>query len=242
MLKIENFNKIIIANWKLNGSPSFTERYIDKIRFYDDKNHYGCVIICPPVPFINQINLKNLFIGAQDCSVFNDGSYTGEVSAKMLKDIGCQLCIIGHSERRTFFNDNNEIISKKLTNCLQSKIIPVLCVGENLQQKKERLTKDVIKEQIIKGIPSNADNKKIIIAYEPIWAIGTGLIPNLNEISEIHMFIKNNIFQDKDVKILYGGSVKANNYKEILNLEEVDGLLVGSASINIDEFNKIIKF
>ena len=113
---------------------------------------------------------------------------------------------------------------------------------EFLQQKKERLTKDVIKEQIIKGIPSNADNKKIIIAYEPIWAIGTGLIPNLNEISEIHMFIKNNIFQDKDVKILYGGSVKANNYKEILNLEEVDGLLVGSASINIDEFNKIIKF
>ena len=242
MLKIENFDKIIIANWKLNGSSTFTERYLDKIRFYHNENHNRCVIICPPLPFINKINLKNFFIGAQDCSVYDQGSYTGEVSAKMLKDIGCQLCIIGHSERRTFFNENNEIISKKLTKCLQSNIVPVLCIGENLQHKKAKLTKDVIREQIIKGVPNNTDNKKIIIAYEPIWAIGTGLTPSLNEISEIHMFIKNKVFQDKDIKILYGGSIKANNYKDILDLDEVDGLLVGSSSIDIDEFNKIIKF
>jgi len=240
MLEIENFDEIIIANWKLYGSSSFIEEYLDQIKFYGSNSHGRCVIICPPSLFINQINNKNIFVGAQDCSAHNEGPYTGEVSAKILKDIGCQFCIVGHSERRKLFNEDNQIVGKKILNCFQNNIIPVFCVGENLQQKKEKLTEDIIKEQMIKSLPNNANKKNIIIAYEPVWAIGSGLTPDLDEISKIHMFIKDNILKDKNIKILYGGSVKANNCKEILNLEGVDGLLVGGASLNIDEFNKII--
>ena len=240
MLEIENFDEIIIANWKLYGSSSFIEEYLDQIKFYGSKSQGRCVIICPPSLYINQINYKNVFVGAQDCSAHIEGPYTGEISAKILKDIGCQFCIVGHSERRMLFNEDSQIVGKKILNCFQNNIIPIFCVGENLQQKKEKLTKDIIKEQIIKSLPNNANKKNIIIAYEPVWAIGSGLTPDLDEISKIHMFIKDNILKDKNVKILYGGSVKANNCKEILNLEGVDGLLVGGASLNIDEFNKII--
>ena len=241
MPKIDNFHKIIIANWKLNGSLAFVEKYLNNIRFDNIKNHQKCVVICPPFVFLNNFNSSNLLLGAQDCSSYSDGSYTGEISAKILKDIGCNFCIIGHSERRNFFNEKNESIYKKIINCIENKIIPILCVGESLVQKKENQTKEILITQIQENIPKISNNKNTIIAYEPLWAIGSGLMPTLEEISEIHTFIKYSIPQSNDYKILYGGSVNSSNCKEIINNEKVDGVLVGGASINIDEFNKIIE-
>ena len=242
MLKLDNFHKIIIANWKLNGSSYFIETYLKKIRFDIAKDQHKCVVICPPFTFINQINSKNLFIGAQDCSIYTEGAYTGETSSKMLKDSGCHFCIIGHSERRNIFSETNKNIYKKIVNCLIENIVPILCVGESLEQKQNNKTKDVLISQLRNNIPKQGNKNNIIIAYEPIWAIGTGLTPTIDEIAEIHTFIKTDIKETKGFKILYGGSVKSINCKEILSQENVDGVLVGSASIDIEEFNKIIEF
>ena len=239
MLKLENFKEIIIANWKLNGSLAFTKEYTEKLRF-NISNKQRCIIVCPPFTYINKLNFNNIFLGGQNCSSFEKGAYTGEISAEILKNVGCDVCIVGHSERRQFFNENNDSLSKKLDNCIKNDIIPVFCVGENLEEKNENITKEVLKQQLNCCISKNLGNKEIIIAYEPIWAIGTGLVPSLEEISEIHSFIKNDIFNDNEVKILYGGSVKANNSKDILKIDSVDGLLVGGASIDINEFNQII--
>jgi len=242
MLDIENFKEIIVANWKLNGSQSFSKTYYNQIKAGYVPKKDNCLIICPPATYIDKSINKNIFFGAQDCSSYVEGAYTGEISAKILKDIGCSFCIVGHSERRAIFNDSYDRIADKLNNCLEYNIIPIFCIGETLQQKKENLTLDILNEQITKSIPKNFSNNKMIIAYEPVWAIGSGLIPDFKEISTIHLRIKNDIFNDLKIKVLYGGSVKADNYKKILKSDGVDGLLVGGSSFNLDEFNKIIKF
>tara|TARA_Y100000590_G_C15464026_1_gene917591 strand:+ start:40 stop:768 length:729 start_codon:yes stop_codon:yes gene_type:complete len=241
MLNLENFNKFIIGNWKLNGSLEFVEKYINDIRFNSIKNPDKCVVICPPFPFIDKIKSNNLLKGAQDCSVYDEGSYTGEISTKILKDIGCSFCIIGHSERRNYFNENDEVISKKILNCIEENIIPVLCVGETLNEKNNKQTKDILNKQIEKNLTKNLNAKNIIIAYEPIWAIGTGMTPDPKEISEIHCFIKEKILSSSKYKIIYGGSVSSSNCQEIVNHENIDGVLVGGASLNVQEFNKIIE-
>ena len=242
MLKIQDFNKLIVANWKLNGSFSFTKEYMDQIRFKTIKNQKNCLIICPPVPYISEFKSSNLLTGGQDCSRYINGAYTGEISTKMLKDMGCQICIVGHSERREFFNDSNEIIHEKLNNCIENKIIPVFCIGENLNQRKEGRAKQAIKDQLMASLPKDYSDENIILAYEPLWAIGSGLVPKIDEICEIHSYIKEEVLNNQNIKILYGGSVKAENYKKIIDLREVDGLLIGGASIQITEFNKILEF
>ena len=241
MLEIQNFKKIIIANWKLNGSIQFAKNYIKNIDFVssnDEKN----LIVCPPVPLIPYLKSDKFYIGAQDTSIYNLGAFTGEISSKLLKEVGCDFSLVAHSERRKIFNESNDDILDKIENLISSNIIPIFCIGENLQQRKENLTKEILKDQILSSLPSKIDQNKIIIAYEPVWSIGTGLIPKIEEILEIHYFIKNDIFKNFNLKIVYGGSVKADNYKSIIDERLVDGLLVGGASINLDEFNQIIKF
>jgi triosephosphate isomerase len=242
MLEIEKYNKIIIANWKLNGSSSFIQSFLKNVKLEDKYKKPNLVIICPPFPYINQITSNKIAIGSQDCSMYVQGSYTGETSAKMLKNIGCGFCIIGHSERRNLFNESNQIIFEKVTRCFEEDIIPVLCIGESLLQKKNKETKEVLINQIDKCIPKKENKKNIIIAYEPVWAIGSGLTPTLQDIDEIHKLIKERIPKTYNYKVLYGGSVKPSNSKEIMALKCVDGVLVGGASIDIDEFNKIINF
>ena len=241
MLEIQNFKKIIIANWKLNGSIQFAKNYIKNIDFVssnDEKN----LIVCPPVPLIPYLKSDKFYIGAQDTSIYNLGAFTGEISSKLLKEVGCDFSLVAHSERRKIFNESKDDILDKIENLISSNIIPIFCIGENLEQRKENLTKDILKDQILSSLPSKIDQNKIIIAYEPVWSIGTGLIPKIEEILEIHDFIKNDIFKNSNLKIVYGGSVKAENYKSIIDERLVDGLLVGGASINLDEFNQIIKF
>ncbi len=242
MLEMDNFDKIIVANWKLNGSLSFSEEYFNNIKFDKFSNNSKSVIICPPIPYISKINGEKFYKGAQDCSIYSEGAYTGETSSDILKDIGCNFVIVGHSERRILFYESNEIIKEKINNILKSKMIPIFCIGENLEQKKQNLTNEILKEQIHKSLKKDINLNNIIIAYEPIWAIGTGLVPEVEEISKTHYYIKKEILGNINTKILYGGSVKANNYKKILNANNVDGLLVGGSSLNLDEFNQILNF
>jgi len=254
MLEIQKFTKIIAANWKMNGSINFIKKFLndlDYLTFESIHNQSICIIICPPFTYsyliANQLNhkanqLNNCYLGGQNCSIFLEGAYTGDVSASMLYDVGCQFCIVGHSERRTLFNETNKEVSLKAKNSLKNNIHPIICVGETLQQKKDNQTKEILSKQISESINDDSNNNNTMIAYEPIWAIGSGLTPSLDEIDDIHNFLKNEIQGFENYKILYGGSVKSTNSKEILNLDSVDGLLIGGASLNVDEFNKILSF
>lgn len=183
------------------------------------------VILCPPFTYLQKGN--NYVLGAQNCFYKNEGAYTGEISPKMLKDLGCKYVIIGHSERREIFKEDNECINLKIKICLENKLKPILCIGEKLREDREQ----VLRAQL-KGI----NDKNIIIAYEPVWAIGTGKACELEDILSSYNLIKKIA---KENKVLYGGSVNSINAKDIINI--TDGVLVGGASINKKEFLKIIK-
>ena len=242
MLEIREFNKIIVANWKLNGSNDFLEAYFEEL---DSKNLRlnVCGVICPPTAYIQNCysKLHSLYLGAQDCSKFKEGAYTGEISASMLKENNCNFCIVGHSERRQVFKENNEDIKIKATQLLDEQIIPIICIGETLEQKKMHKTHEVLKEQVINSLPTNSSKESVVIAYEPIWAIGTGMTPTLDEINNIHKYLKKDIKEIEGYKLLYGGSVNPKNASDIMNLEYVDGVLVGGASLKADQFSQILK-
>ena len=238
MVNLNKYSSIFIANWKLNGNLSFLNKYCENLKI----NSNNCTIICPPPIYLKslKINKEGLFCGAQDISRFNEGAFTGELSASMLKDNNIHFCIIGHSERRQYFNETNENIKIKGENLINQNIIPVICIGETLEQKKENQTENILCKQISECIPDLANNKNAIIAYEPVWAIGTGLTPTFNEINMVHGIIKNFDSKLSHFKVIYGGSVKSNNSKEIKALNHVDGCLIGGASLKVDEFNTII--
>ena len=158
----------------------------------------------------------------------------------MLKDVNCHFSLVGHSERRKFFNQTNKDIRLKIENLINQDLNPILCIGETLEEKEKGATNDVLKKQIIECLPQNSSNNRVIIAYEPIWAIGTGNTPTLEEISNIHSFIKNDITKYENFKILYGGSVKSSNVGKIMSLDNIDGVLVGGASLDPLEFGKIL--
>ena len=238
MLNLTNFSSIFAANWKLNGNIQFIKEYFLKLSV----NSNNCVIICPPSIYLNQIktNQKNLFLGAQNVSIYNEGAFTGELSANMLKDNNINFCIVGHSERRQYFNETSETIRLKSINLIECNIIPIICIGETLAEKEKKMTEDVLKRQVEESIPNISNFQNTIIAYEPIWAIGTGLTPKIEEIEEVHCFIKNINKKFMKFKILYGGSVKQENSSDINALKNVDGCLIGGASLKVSEFNSII--
>ena len=242
MLKINNYNKIIVGNWKLNGSSAFLEEFMAD--FTNTKlNSNTCAVICPPVIYLNQINsiLHPFHIGSQDCSNYDEGAFTGEISALMLKEDNCQFCLVGHSERRQIFGQTNADVIIKTENLIKNKINPIICVGETIDEKKAGNTELVLYEQISKGLPKTASVDNLIIAYEPVWAIGTGLTPSLDDINNIHYFLKKKIRNCENYKIIYGGSVKPDNVGEIMDLEHVDGVLVGGSSLNSKDFKKILQ-
>ena len=242
MLEIKEFNKIIVANWKLNGSNDFLEAYFDEL-VLKDLNSDTCGVICPPITYIQNCysKLQSLYLGAQDCSKFKEGAYTGEISAFMLRENNCTFCIVGHSERRHVFNEKNKDIKIKAEQLLNEKIIPIICIGETLEQKKMNKTHDVLKKQVINSLPKKSSKESVIIAYEPIWAIGTGMTPTLEEINNLHKYLKKDIEEIEEYKLLYGGSVNSKNASDIMNLENVDGVLVGGASLKADQFLEILK-
>ncbi|MCE3255531.1 MAG: triose-phosphate isomerase [Rickettsiaceae bacterium] len=184
-------------------------------------------------------------LGAQDCSQHEQGSFTGDISALMISDCGASYVILGHSERRNHHAESDQIIAKKIAAALRKNLTPILCVGESKKQREENSYQDFIADQLTNSLPEHLGDKKLIIAYEPLWSIGTGLIPKAIEIEEIAASIKKQLQNRKDIselKIIYGGSVNKENAVEILNVKNIDGLLVGGASLDEKEFFEIIKF
>ena len=238
MVNLDKYSSIFIANWKLNGNFSFLKDYYVKLKV----NPNNCTIICPPAIYLNyhKIDKENLFFGAQDVSSFKKGAFTGELSASMLNDNNIRFCLVGHSERRQFFAETNDSVKIKCKNLIEENIIPVICIGETLEQKEKNLTEEILTSQIKESIPNLANYQNALIAYEPVWAIGTGLTPTLDEINQVHKLIKNLGQKFINFKVLYGGSVKPSNAKEITELNDVDGCLIGGASLKVDEFNTII--
>ena len=238
MINLDKYPSIFIANWKLNGNYSFLKDYYQKLNVNSD----NCTIICSPSIYLKSLkgNNENLFCGAQDVSFYTEGAYTGELSASMLKDNNIDFCLVGHSERRQYFAETNNNVNIKSSNLIEENIIPVICIGETLEHKEKNLTEEILSTQIKDSIPNLANHQNALIAYEPVWAIGTGLTPTLDEINQVHELIKNFDTKFRNFKVLYGGSVKSTNSKEINDLNHVDGCLIGGASLKVDEFNIII--
>jgi len=229
--------KIIIANWKMNFLFKDAKKLLKKI-LKKRKAFKHNVIICPSTSIISSVQRfvgNKILLGAQNCHYDNFGPFTGDDSASMLKNIGCKYVIIGHSERRIAYFESNELIKKKIQSANKNRLNAVVCIGESLSTKKQNKTEIFLSKQLNDSLPKEKINKGIIIAYEPIWAIGSGVTPKIDEISKLHLFIKKTITKIsskyKNVKILYGGSVNEKNAKNFLNCNEVDGFLLGGASL-----------
>ena len=232
-----------IANWKMFGdtrSLNFLDKVATFIKKYKKNNIK--LIYFPPATLINLLSQKfkntSIDVGAQNCfHEENHGAYTGQINSFMLKDAGAKYIILGHSENRKLGEDNN-LINRKIKSSIKSGLKIIFCIGETLSQKNKKNTKKILSQQIIQGLKNVENKKNIIIAYEPVWAIGSGLIPKETEIIEIVKFIKNKV---KGSKVLYGGSVNSQNINLLKKIDNVDGFLVGGASQNSNNFIDIIK-
>ena len=232
-----------IANWKMFGdtrSLNFLDKVVTFIKKYKKNNIK--LIYFPPATLINLLSQKfkntSIDVGAQNCfHEENHGAYTGQINSFMLKDAGAKYIILGHSENRKLGEDNN-LINRKIKSSIKSGLKIIFCIGETLSQKNKKNTKKILSQQIIQGLKNVENKKNIIIAYEPVWAIGSGLIPKETEIFDIVSFIKNKV---KGSKVLYGGSVNTNNINLLKKIDNVDGFLIGGASQNSNNFIDIIK-
>ncbi len=235
-------DKYIAANWKMNNDFSDIEGYVDYLNEnLDNKNN---VVVCVPHVMLKTFADKAEGIvdcGAENCYYAEKGAYTGETSAKMVKSAGAKYVIIGHSERRQIFGETNEMVSKKIDAALAAGLKVIFCIGETLEQKPEFET--ILKTQIVEGLAGISDFSNIIVAYEPVWAIGTGVVATIEDIEKVHAYVKS-VLKDNfnvDLPILYGGSVKPENSAEILALADVGGVLVGGACLKADSFAQIAK-
>jgi triosephosphate isomerase len=235
---------LIIANWKCNPKS------LEEARELLNKVVSGIageeVVICPPFNFLPSLINEKVSFGAQNC-FYKEGAFTGEVAVSMLEDMGVSYVILGHSERRNIFKETNEEINLKLIKVLESKITPVLCIGEKSEDREEGRTFEVLSEQLDVCLNNVSSPENIIIAYEPVWAIGTGKFAGIKDIKEVKEFIKeflakkfNNEAAGK-IRILYGGSVDSGNVHSYISEAQMDGVLVGGASLKADEFLELIK-
>lgn len=228
--------KIVAANLKMNFTYDEVKEYVEKL---DGSKNF---IVCPPNIYLHMFVNKNYSCGSQDAYYEDKGAFTGEVSSLQLRSLGVTYTILGHSERRQLFGDTNGIVNKKVISALKNDLNVILCIGETKEERDNNKTKYVLKEQIENCLKNVSNVEKIIIAYEPIWSIGTGVIPTNDEIKETIDYIKdifNSLYKNHDVKVLYGGSVNEKNIDSINNIENVSGVLVGGASLDIDKINKI---
>ncbi len=242
-------HKIIVANWKMNPSIFQGIELLKSInQSINEIKVSSKIVICPPSLIIRDalIIFSNsiVSIGSQDCHHAEIGPYTGDLSYKMFEDIGCEYAIIGHSERRANHFEDNKLIFEKLNSINRSKIIPILCVGESFVERKSGLASEAVIRQIDESGINKLEFDQKIIAYEPIWAIGSGKIPTRDEIMSIHSKIREKLDTEgnnKNIKVLYGGSVNTQNVSDIFSINGVDGALVGGASLKKADFIKIIE-
>tara|TARA_B100002052_G_scaffold182156_1_gene165857 strand:- start:6460 stop:7209 length:750 start_codon:yes stop_codon:yes gene_type:complete len=239
---------LIAGNWKLNCNINESSELVRKIiRFTDGKNLNCEIAVFPPYTALSEVNKlinnsANISLGAQDCSSEIQGAFTGDVSVEMLADIGCKYVIVGHSERRQNRGEVDSLVLKKATNAQKYNLIPIVCVGESTKDRNNGNALSVIEKQLELSLPSNCNNLNCVIAYEPIWAIGTGVIPSIEDINEMFSMIKNWLFRkynDSSIMLLYGGSVNNDNAKELFTCPHLGGLLIGGVSLKADEFSRI---
>ena len=248
--------KIIIGNWKLNLDHLEAIQLFQKLNYSlnTDIDEKISIVVAPSHTSLRSIQTiidadkLNIFLSSQDVSMFNDGAYTGEVSAHQLAKLNISYCIVGHSERRQHFNETDEFVNVKVNNLINKEITPIICFGENNDQRNDGNYMDFLINQIENSTKGLRKDKvdEIIFAYEPIWAIGTGQNASLQDIveviSKVKEFIsKKSFFNEEKIKFIYGGSVSPDNSYEILNSKIIDGALVGGASLDVDKFIKIIE-
>ena len=245
--------KVIAGNWKMNKLPNEAIEFINELAplVKDTENE---VVVCVPYTdlFYTLLHVQdtNIKVGAQNMNAEEKGAFTGEVSGEMLKSIGVEYVIIGHSERRAYYNETDESVNKKLKKALSLELKPIVCVGESLDQREQGNAKSIVTTQTrlaLEGL-SGEDAKKTIIAYEPIWAIGTGKTATKEDANETIKWIREEIEKlygkevSEDVIIQYGGSVKSSNAKDLFEMSDIDGGLVGGASLQAEEFSKIVNY
>ncbi|MBA65585.1 MAG: triose-phosphate isomerase [Candidatus Marinimicrobia bacterium] len=237
---------IIAGNWKMNKNPSEGKLFIDDVQKNISEINNLSIIFFPPSTGLYNVQLKSpCYLGAQNCHWEKSGAYTGEISIDMLKDCDVSYTIVGHSERRQIFKESDQWVNKKIRTLLANNIKPILCIGETLQERDAMQTENVLEKQLYKGFAGLKSLENCIIAYEPIWAIGTGKTANKDQIKMAHGYIKTvlkKIYPDSfNCHILYGGSVNSKNAKELIQIKGVDGFLIGGASLDIKSFVSIIK-
>lgn len=244
---------IIAGNWKMYKTPNQAKELTEQLKSGLTNVKDVDIVICPPftaLPIVAQvIKGSNIGLGAQNMHYEIKGAFTGEISSEFLLELGCKYVILGHSERRQYFNETDELINKKLMTALKINLNSIFCIGENLSERESNKTFDVIKNQLTLGLMKIREGiEKITIAYEPIWAIGTGKTATPEQAAEVHGFIrdwlKKNYNQTvaEEKRILYGGSVKPDNIDELMAKQDLDGALVGGASLEDQSFIRIVKF
>jgi triosephosphate isomerase len=238
---------MIIANWKMNGSKELIKDWMDFVSQNIEINQEKECILCPPTCYLYftgtliKQSYEGIKLGSQHCDSVLSAPLTGGTNSQMLEDAGCEFVIIGHSEQRVHLKESNQILSDKLKSSIGMNLKPIFCIGETLRQKEANQTNDILIQQL-DAIPSNL-LQKCIIAYEPVWAIGTGENAEISYIEEIHSFIKEELKNKSNstnyISVVYGGSVNLDNCKEIYSSDKVDGLLIGGASLDSNTFTKI---
>ena len=245
---------LIAGNWKMNKGIAETADLINALKAQlAAENPHRIIVVCPP--FTSLVTASNLLkgspikLGAQNMSEHDEGAYTGEVSWKMLKSAGCEYVIVGHSERRQYFAESNQLINLKAKKALAAGLRPIICVGETLNEREKGITDQVVTTQVtgvLQGL-SASDMDRVVIAYEPVWAIGTGRNATPDQAEEVHKLIRELLKQQfgqsvsENVLILYGGSVKPDNAADLLVQSDIDGALVGGACLKADSFVEIIQ-
>ena len=240
--------KIVAGNWKMNG----TQTQLKQLQALAKQHPTPLVdiVLCPPNTLIaqaaTQTSTAPIAIGAQDCHTATSGAHTGDVSAQMLADAGATYVLVGHSERRSDHTETDAAVCAKAQTAIAQGLIAIICVGETLQQRQDGTTLAVITAQLAASVPDTATGHTVVIAYEPVWAIGTGLVATTAQIGEVHGLMRNVLTArfgnggGQSFRLLYGGSVKAGNADEIFAVTDVDGALVGGASLSSDDFSPII--
>lgn len=242
---------LIAGNWKMNGRLADATKLAGAVASFARAlpPTAADVLVCPPYPYLAPVSQSlagsRVRVGAQDCHAETAGAFTGDVSAEMLKDFGCSFVIVGHSERRALHAETDAVVKAKATAALRAGLTAILCVGETLAERDEQRTIQVVATQLVGSLPADANSENLVVAYEPVWAIGTGRTPTAAQVGEVHGAIRAGLskkFTDgAKFRILYGGSVNGLNAAELLAVPNVDGALVGGASLRADAFEAIVK-
>jgi triosephosphate isomerase len=236
---------LVAGNWKMNGSLAMASSLVGELEARHAKSPLPVdLLLCPPFPYLAPVGAElvgsKIGLGGQDCHMAASGAHTGDVSAAMLKDLGCRFVILGHSERRTDHGESSALVAAKAKAALEAGLIAIICVGETEAQRNANEQNRIVENQIVESIPSGVTAENVVVAYEPVWAIGTGKTPTVADVEAMHRHIrallKQRIAGGASVRILYGGSVKPGNSAELMAVPDVNGALVGGASLKAEDF------